>query len=77
LTLLTFYGLGEDLGTAIVTRTATGMDLSVLLALANMAILAWWLYRWIRPLPVFSGARHRAAGTTEARAHPATESHAG
>ena len=63
LTLLAFYGLGEDLGTAVVSRGATGIDLTVLLAVANLAILGWWLYRWIRPLPVFAG-RPRASQPT-------------
>jgi hypothetical protein len=57
LTLLTFYGLGEDIGTSVIERSATGIDLSVLLAAANVAILGAWLYRWIRPLPVFSPVR--------------------
>jgi 4-amino-4-deoxy-L-arabinose transferase-like glycosyltransferase len=57
LTLLTFYGLGEDIGTNVVVRSATGIDLSVLIAAANLAILGAWLYRWIRPIPVFSRGR--------------------
>ena len=57
LTLLTFYGLGEDIGTDIIERGATAIDLSVLIAAANLAILGAWLYRWIRPLPVFNRGR--------------------
>ena len=60
LTLVAFYGLGENLGTTVVARSATGADLSVLMAAPNLAILAWWLYRWIRPLPVFARVRREA-----------------
>jgi 4-amino-4-deoxy-L-arabinose transferase-like glycosyltransferase len=56
--LLIFYGFGEQLGQKVVPRDILWLDLSVINTLLNIGVFGWWLWRWIRPLPL-PGARRQ------------------
>jgi hypothetical protein len=57
LNLLLFYGLGREIPSKFVRRDLLWVDLTVLLSVANLVIFGWWLWRWIRPLSLFTQRR--------------------
>ena len=53
LNMVLFYGLGQEIGPQIIPRDILGIDLTVLLSIANIGLFGWWLYRWLRPPGLF------------------------
>ena len=72
LNIFLFYGFGEELGERIVPRDIFYLDLSVVNSLLNLVVFGWWLWRWIRPLPLFNKRHGLAVAAVEPSADTET-----